>query len=52
MRFVTDKDMMDALVHLMEKSGAGERGKAIVVEPALVTSHWGMLYGDDTGVVP
>ena len=49
--FKADKDIMDALVHLRKKRGAGGRGEATVGESALVTSLWGMLYADDAGVV-
>ena len=50
-RFKADKDIMDALVHLRKKRGAGERGEAIAGEPVLATPFWGMLYADDAGVV-
>ena len=50
-RFKADKGIMDALVHLRKKRGAGGRGEATVGESALATPLWGMLYADDVGVV-
>ena len=50
-RFKTDKDIMDALVHLRKKTGPGGRVESYVREPALETSLWGVLFGDDAGVV-
>ena len=50
-RFKADKGVMDALVHLRKKWGAGRRGEATVEESALATPHWGMLFADDAGVV-
>ena len=50
-RFKADKSIMDALVHLRKKRGAGGRGEATVRESALATPLWGMLYADDAGVV-
>ena len=50
-RFKADKGIMDALVHLRKKRGAGGRGEATVGESALATPLWGMLYADDAGVV-
>ena len=50
-RFKADKGIMDALVHLKEKRGAGVRGEAIAGESVLATPLWGMLYADDVGVV-
>ena len=50
-RFKADKGIMDALVHLRKKRGAGGRGEAIVGESALATPLWCMLYADDAGVV-
>ena len=50
-RFKADKGIMDALVHLRKKRGAGGRGKATAGESALATPLWGMLYADDAGVV-
>ena len=50
-RFKADKGIMDALVHLRTKSGAGGRGEATVGESVLATPLWGMLYADDAGVV-
>ena len=41
----------DTLVYLRRKRGAGGRGEAIAREAVLVTSIWGMLYADGTGVV-
>ena len=53
-RFKTDKGLIDALVRLRKKrgaGGAGGRGEATVGESALGTPLWGMLYADDAGVV-
>ena len=50
-RFKADKGIMDALVNLKKKRGAGGRGEAPVGESALATPLWGMLYADDVGVV-
>ena len=50
-RFNAEKDIMDALVHLRKKKGAGGRGKVTAGEQVLVTPLWGMLYVDDAGVV-
>ena len=50
-RFKADKSVMDTLVHLRKKRGAGGRGEATVGESVLSTPLWGMLYTDDTGVV-
>ena len=50
-RFKADKCIMDALVHLRKKMGAGGRGKAIAGESDLATPLRGMLYADDIGVV-
>ena len=50
-RFKADKGIMDALVHLRKKRGAGGRGEATVGETVLATPLWGMLYADDAGVV-
>ena len=50
-RFKADRGIMDALIHLRKKRGAGGRGEAIVGESVLVTLLWGMLYADDAGVV-
>ena len=38
MRFKADKDIMDALVHLRKKTGAGGRGRVTSGEPVLSTS--------------
>ena len=46
-----DKYIIEALVHLNKKMGAGGRKKATAGEPALATSLWGMLYTDDAAVV-
>ena len=48
---MTDKDTMDALVHLRKKTGAGGREEATTGEPVLATPLWDMLYADDAGVV-
>ena len=50
-RFKADKGIMDALVHLRKKRGAGGRGGATVGESALATPLWGIPYTDDAGVV-
>ena len=50
-RFKADKGIMDALVHLRKKRGAGGRGGATVGDSVLATPLWGMLYADDAGVV-
>ena len=50
-RFKADNDIMDALVHLGKKKGAGGRGKASAGEPVLATQFRYMLYADDAGVV-
>ena len=51
-RFKADKGMMDALVHLRKKRGAGGRGEAKNAgESVLATLLWGMyaFYADDAG---
>ena len=50
-RFKEDKGIMDALVYLRKKRGAGGRGDATAGESILATLLWGMLYADDAGVV-
>ena len=50
-RFKADESIMDALVHLRKKRGAGGRGEATAGESVLATPLWGMLYADDAGVV-
>ena len=50
-RFKADKCIMDALVYLRKKMGAGGRGKAVAGESDLATPLRGMLYADDVGVV-
>ena len=50
-RFKADEGIMDALVHLRKKRGAGGRGEATAGESVLATPLWGMLYADDAGVV-
>ena len=50
-RFKADKGIMDALVHLREKRGAGGRGETTAEESVLATPLWGMLYADDAGIV-
>ena len=50
-RFEAEKGIMDALVGLREKAGAGGREKKPAEEPVPATSLWGMLYADDAGVV-
>ena len=49
-RFKAD-NIMDALVHLRKKRGAGGRGEATVGESVLATPLWSMLYAEDAGVV-
>ena len=49
--FKADKGIMDALVHLRKKRGAGGRGEATAGDSALATPLWGMLYTEDAGVV-
>ena len=51
MCFKADKYIMNALVHLRKKNGAGGRGEAIATEPVLATPLWGMFNADDAGVV-
>ena len=50
-RFKVDKGVMDALVHLKKKRGAGGRGEATAGESVLATPLWGMLYADDASIV-
>ena len=50
-RFKADKGIMDVLVHLRKKRGRGGRGEATAGESVLATPLWGILYGDDAGVV-
>ena len=50
-RFKADKGIMDALVHLRKKRGAGVRGEATAGESVLATPLWGTLYADDAGIV-
>ena len=50
-RFKADKGIMDALVPLRKKSGAGGRGEATAGESVLATPLWSMLYADDARVV-
>ena len=50
-RFKADEGIMDALVHLRKKRGAGGLGEATVGESVLATPLWGVLYADDAGVV-
>ena len=49
--FKADEGIMDALVHLRKKRGAGERGGATDGESVLAAPLWDMLYADDAGVV-
>ena len=48
--FQGGQDIMDALVHLRKKKGAG-RGEATTGESVLATLLWGMLYADDARAV-
>ena len=50
-RFEADKGIMDALVGLRGKVGAGGPGKTTAGEPAPETLLWGMLYADDAVVL-
>ena len=50
-RFKADEGIMDALVHLRKKRGAGGRGEATVGESVLATPLWSVLYADGAGVV-
>ena len=50
-RFEADKGIMNALVHLRKRRGAGGRGEATAGESVLPMPLWGMLYADDAGVV-
>ena len=50
-RFKADQGIVNALVQLRKKRGAGGRGEATAGESALATPLWGMLYADDVGVV-
>ena len=50
-RLKADKDIMDALVHIKKKTGAGGRGEATTGEPALPKSLWSMINTNDAGVV-
>ena len=49
--FKADKDIIDALVHLRKKRGAGGQREATAGESVLATPLWGMLHADDAGVV-
>ena len=49
--FKADKGVVDALVQLRKKRGAGGRGGATAEESVLATPLWGILYADDAGVV-
>ena len=50
-RFKAEKGIIDALVHPRKKMGTGVREEATAGESVLATPLWGMLYGDDAGVV-
>ena len=50
-RFKADRGIMDALVHLRKKRGAGGRGEATAGESVLATPLWDILYADNAGVV-
>ena len=50
-RLRADKCILDALVHLRKKKGAGGPGEATVGESVLARPLWGMLYADDAGGV-
>ena len=50
-RFKAGKGIMDVLVHLRKKRGAGGRGEATAGESVLATPLHSTLYADDVGVV-
>ena len=50
-RFKADKGIMEALVHLRKKRGAGGRGDATAGDSVLATTLWGMFYANDARVV-
>ena len=50
-RLKADKGIMDALLHLRKKRGAGGRGEVTVRESVLATPLWGKLYAGDAWVV-
>ena len=50
-RFKADKDIMEALLYLRKKTGAGGREESTAGESVLATPLWGMLYADDAVVV-
>ena len=50
-RLKVDKGIMNPLVHLRKKRGAGGRGEASVGKSVLGTPLWGMLYADVVGFV-
>ena len=50
-RFKANKGIMDTLLHLRKRRGAGGRGEATVGESVPATPLWGMLYAADAGVV-
>ena len=49
--FQGEKGIIDALVHLRKKRGAGGRVDETVGESVLATPLWGTIYADDAGVV-
>ena len=51
MRFKEDEGIVDALVHVRKKRGAGGRGEATAGESVLATPPWGVLFAVDAGVV-
>ena len=50
-RFKADKGIMDALVHLRKKKGAGGRREATAGDSVLAPPLWSILNADNTGVV-
>ena len=50
-RFKADKGMVDNLIHLRRKRGAGQRGEATVGESVVATPLWGILCADNAGVL-
>ena len=49
-QFKVDKDIMDALIHLRGKEGAGGRGEETARTSVLAKRVWGILYADDAGI--
>ena len=49
-QFKIDKDIMNALIHLRGKEGAGGRGEETARTSVLAKLVWGILYADDAGI--